>query len=92
MSFRIQTLDWLNERVSALELELRESQAETAAALKFLECELGWEYFRAEFLCHDDEKQATNSMQNAQALKNYLSETGHGIRLLKELSVLKSRK
>lgn len=69
--------------------ELEESKAETAAAIHFLETEMGWEYFRADMLYFDDSTQKTASQQNAQKLKNYLTDKGHGVQLLRDLAEAK---
>lgn len=74
---------------SDIETELEEAKAEVAACLEFLDTELGWEYFREEMLYFDNEEQRSASMRNAQKLKNFLAEKGHGIRLLRELRELR---
>lgn len=47
------------------------------ACLQFMECEMRWEYFRADMLCLDDEPQKCISMENARKLKNFLIQNGY---------------
>lgn len=56
-----------------------ESAAEAAACLKFLQAELGWADFRAEFFA--DAEAAGNFAK----LEEFLARTGHGLRLLQRL-------
>ena len=79
------------KQVKELEEKLREASAEVAACLEFLSTELGWEYFRAEFLYHDDAEKKAQSLENARLLTNYLAETGHGIKFLQVHAALKGR-
>jgi hypothetical protein len=80
-----------DDHTRGLERQLAEAKAETAAALEFLDTELGWEYFRIEMLCFDDKKKERQSEENARKLKNYLAEKGHGIALLRELKDLREK-
>ena len=75
------------ELVQALE----ESQAETAACLEFLQTEMEWECFRIEMLYFDQPDKLSASERNAEKLKMYLKEKGHGIALLRELHELRRK-
>lgn len=68
-----------NERLRA---ELEEAKAETSACLKFLECELGWEDFRAEMLYASKPEARSTSERNTEKLLAFLKEKGHGLRFL----------
>ena len=46
------------------------------AAMKFLDTEMEWEYFRAEWLRDDKEKQ-NMSEENARKLRNFLVKHGY---------------
>lgn len=50
------------------------AEAKVQACLEFLRTEMGWEYFRADFLHHDDEPKKRRSEENARILKNFLVE------------------
>lgn len=69
--------------ITRLRAELTGSKAETAAAIHFLETEMGWENFRVEFGI--GKAHVSQSKQNAEMLAAYLKETGHGLKLLAEL-------
>lgn len=62
------------------EKEREEASAEVAAMVNFLECELHWEYFRADGFV--GEKHVSASEQNAQVLRAFLVEKGHGLKFL----------
>jgi hypothetical protein len=46
-------------------------------AIEFLRTELERKYFRAEFMCHDDEEKKNVSLENARKLKNFLVANGY---------------
>lgn len=78
--------DVLTAFAAPLRTQLEEAKGEVAACLQFLETELGWDSFRVEMLYASDTKENNSSRNNAQLLKNYLAETGHGIAFRKKLA------
>lgn len=92
-------MKWLEERLEAerafandLQDQLRESKAETAQCVEFLGTEMGWEYFRTDFVYGPDEPEPKQqSKQNALMIKKYLEESGHGLKFLAEKERLEAR-
>jgi hypothetical protein len=67
---------WRDDRVAVLEKEILELREEVQACMDFLATELGWEYFRADMLYHDDTEHQRQSLKNAQTIKNFLVSRG----------------
>lgn len=72
------------------EQKYNEAAAEVAACIQFMYSEMHWEGFRIEMLYHEDAKKANVAEENIRLLKNYLMETRHGIRFLKEYERMKA--
>ena len=59
-----------DKRIRELEEELERTRKREQAIIRFCECEMNWEFFRAEMDLGDD---ASQSMQNAKKLREYLA-------------------
>jgi hypothetical protein len=71
--------------------QVEELEAEVAACVEFLTTEMGWEYFRAEMLNARQPEPAQLSKQNALRLKEYLEQSGHGLKFLAKHRDLEAR-
>jgi hypothetical protein len=71
------------ELAEKAERERDESAQETAEMVRFLQTQLGWEWFWSEgFVGQEHKSQAT---QNAQAIRKFLDDTGHAKRFCERL-------
>lgn len=53
--------------------KMKSLQDALLACLEFMDCEMSWEIFRAEFLYFDDEPKKRVSEENARKLRNFLA-------------------
>ncbi len=76
--------------ISRLHHKLAQAEAEVAMCLEFLSTEMGWEYFRADCLYHDDAPKKRQSAENARLLRNFLARERRGITFLEEVAGLRA--
>ena len=66
-------LQQLHEENGALRRDLDRARPEVAACLNFMQCEMGWEDFREELLCHDGDPRQGYHAENVRKLTNFLA-------------------
>lgn len=62
----------LQSRNSSLQAENQLLADALLSVFQFMDCEMGWEYFRAEMLYFSDQIKQRQSEQNAEKLRRYL--------------------
>lgn len=79
-------------RIDRLTKDLARSEAETAACLDYLRCEMHWENFRAEMnSCGIDPEKASFAERNAAKLLEFLNGGNHGEKVLAERDQLREQ-
>lgn len=82
-------LERLRAEVERLKSDLSRSEAETAACLDYMRCEMHWENFRAEMhSCGTDPVKMTAAERNAAKLLEFLNDGNRGEKVLAEIKRL----
>lgn len=69
--------------MATIESDLLEAKAEVAACIGFMRSQLDWENWWADGWLNKDAAAVSQARQNANALREFLADKGHGISLLK---------